>query len=275
LFNIGMETEKFGQVANVIDAVCVTIKTDAHVNDLIKSANTIITAEFVTHMSNEALNHPLKFGHMYDWAGIGNPGERLWRHVLRGRGASRQMSFDFKASTKMVPVDPILSSVGVKRNHQFTWKAPVIELGKPVSISPKLAAMLVFVAKDVKRGANTTGSGFQHDGRVYFNGTINIAKAGPAEAWGSFTNEFNTWFRSAIPGELIKTKLEPAIGRVVKNTVLNRLKAISSLKTKPKTITLEPVGVDKNVAATLAKSLHTSYIAAAATRRALVNDDIQ
>lgn len=268
-----METEKFGKVANVIDAVAVTIKTDAHVNDLIKSANTIITAEFVNHMSREALSHPLEFGHMYDWGEIGNPGQRLWRHVLRGRGANRQMSFDFKASTKMVPVDPALAAVGVRRNHRFTWKAPVIELGKPVSISPKLARALVFMAKEVKRGASSSGHGFQSDGRVYFNGTINISKAGPAEAWGSFTNEFNTWFRSGIPDQLIKSHLEPKIGKSIRNTVVNRLRSISGLKTKPKTIKLEPVGIDKAFAATLAQSLHTNYIAAAATRRALVTDD--
>lgn len=273
LFNIGMETEKYGKVANVIDGVCATIKTDAHVNDLVKSANTIITAEFVNHMSRESLSHPLKFGHMYDWGQIGNPGQRLWRHVLRGRGATRQISFDFKASTKMVPVDPELAAVGVKRNHRFTWKAPVIELGKPVSISPKLAKMLVFVAKDVKRGAESSGHGFQADGRVYFNGTINIAKAGPAEAWGSFTNEFNTWFRSGIPDQLIKTHLEPRVAKTIRNAVVNKLRAISGLKTKPKTIKLEPVGIDKAFAATLAQSLHTNYVAAAATRRALVADD--
>lgn len=273
LFNIGMETGKFGKVANVIDAVSVTIKTDTHINDLIKSANTIVTAEFVSHMSREAITSPLKFGHMYEWGMIGDPSQRLWRHILRGRGASRQLTFDFKASQKAVPVDPALAAVGVKKNHIFTWKAPVIELGKPVSISPKLARALVFMSKDIKRGASSSGHGYQMDGRVYYSGTINIAKAGPQEAWGSFTNEFNTWFRSGMPEEIIKSKLAVGIGRTIKNVVLAKLKGINAVKTKPKTITLEPAGIDKNFAATLAQSLRTNYIAGAATRRALVADD--
>lgn len=273
LFNIGMETDKFGKVANTIDAVAVTVRTDAHINELIKSANTIVTAEFVSHMTREAISSPLKFGHMYEWGMVGDPSQRLWRHILRGRGASRQLTFDFKASKKAVPVDPYLAAVGVKKNHIFTWKAPVIELGKPVSISPKLARALVFVAKDIKRGASSSGHGYQMNGRVYFEGTINISKAGPQEAWGSFTNEFNTWFRSGIPEEIIKSKLSIGIGRTVKNAVLAKLKVISAVKTKSKTIKLEPAGIDKSFSATLAQSLRTNYIASAATRRVLVADD--
>lgn len=272
MFNIGMESDKFGKVANMIDTVSVTLKTDAHIDDLIKHSNTLITAEFVVHMQREALAKPSKFGHMYEWGQVGDPNGRLWRHVLRGRGASRQLSFDFKASKKAVPVAPRLASIGVRRNHIFTWKAPIMELGKPVSISPKLAKMLVFEAKEVKRGASSSGTGYQADGRVFYNGTINIAKAGAQEAWGSFTEEFNTWMRSGIPEQLIKAKIQPAVYRGIKRAVLNKLVSLRKTNPRIKTITFEPVGIDRNFAATLAQSLRTNYIAGAASRRALTDD---
>jgi len=273
MFNIGMEADKFGKVANMIDTVSVTLKTDAHINDLIKAANTVITAEFIKHMSQVSVNDPNKFGHMYEWNMIGNPSGRLWRHVLRGRGAARQLSFDFKASQKVVPVDPALAEVGVKRIHIFQWKAPVMELGRPVSISPKLAKMLVFLAKETKRGASSSGYGFSVDGRVFHRGTINISRAGSEEAWGSFTGEFNTWFRSGMPEQFIRSLITPGVNRAVKKTVIDRLRRLAATKERPKTITLEPVGIDKTFEATLAASLHTNYIAAAASRRAFIADD--
>lgn len=267
-----MESDKFGKVTNMIDTVSVTLKTDTHIDDLIKHSNTLITAEFVVHMQREALAKPSKFGHMYEWGQVGDPNGRLWRHVLRGRGASRQLSFDFKASKKAVPVAPRLAAIGVRRNHIFTWKAPVMELGKPVSISPKLAKMLVFEAKEVKRGASSSGTGYQADGRVFYNGTINISRAGSKDAWGSFTEEFNTWMRSGIPEQLIKAKIQPAVHKGIKRAVLNKLVGLRKTNPRVKTITFEPVGIDRNFAATLAQSLRTNYIAGAASRRALTDD---
>lgn len=275
MFNIGMDADKFGKVGNVIDAVSVTINSDVHVNDLVKASNTLITGEFVLHMSSAAVSEPLKFGHMYDWGMVGNPQGRLWKHILRGRGRTRQLSFDFKASTKAVPVAPRLSAIGVKNNHIFTWKAPVMELGLPVRISPVLAQALVFEAKEVKRGASSTGTSYASDGIVFHKGTIAISKAGPAEAWGAFTNEFNSWFRSGMPEQIIKTQLAPIIDQTIRTAVAGKLKSIGGLKTKPKTFTLEPVGVDKSFAATLANSLRANYIAGAALRRGMVQDDYE
>lgn len=273
MFNIGMDADKIGKVANMIDTVSVTLKTDVHINDLMRAANTVITAEFVKHMSQVSVDNQNKFGHMYEWGMVGNPAGRLWKHVLRGRGASRQLSFDFKASQKTVPVAPELAEIGVKNIHIFQWKAPVMELGRPVSISPKLAKMLVFLAKETKRGANSTGHGFSVDGRVFYKGTINISRAGSQEAWGSFTGEFNSWFRSGMPEQFIRSLITPGINRAVKNSILERIRRLSATRERPKTITLEPVGIDKSFEATLAASLHTNYIAAAASRRAFIADD--
>lgn len=271
-----MDGDKFGKVANAIDAVSITLASNSNVNDLIKAANTIVTGEFILHMSREAVSKPLKFGHMYEWNEIGDPGSRLWTHQLRGRGAIRQLSFNFKASKKSVPVTPALKAVGVEQRHIFVWKSMIMELGNPVRISPKIAQALVFEEKDVKHGATTTGSGFARNGIVVHKGTINIAKAGPEQAWGSFTQEFNMWFRSGVPEQYIRQNISTVVKKTIKSAFDQKIRGIKLGKTKPKTFTLEPVGVDRSFVTTLSNSLRASYIAGAATRRILTqNDEIQ
>jgi hypothetical protein len=268
-----MDADKIGKVSNVIDSVSFTIKSADHINELIKHSNTIITGEFVLHMSRESVTNPLRLGHMYDWNGIGDPQERLWKHRLRGRGSARQLSFEFKASKKSVPVSPVLRSVGVRQNHIFQWKSMVMEMGMPVRISPVLALALVFEAKEVKRGASTTGSGFTDGARVYHRGTIAISKAGPEQAWGAFTSEFNQWFRSGIPDQIIKRNLSAKIGKTIRSSVLQKVRGIASVKSKPKTFTLQPIGLDKSFVSTLNNSLRVNYIASAASRKVLTQDD--
>lgn len=273
LFNIGMDADKIGKVGNVIDSVSFTIKSAGHINDLIKNANTVITGEFILHMSRESASNPLKFGHMYEWNGIGDPQSRLWKHRLRGSGASRQLSFEFKASKKTVPVSPVLREVGVQQNHVFTWKSMVMELGMPVRISPVIARALVFEAKEVKRGAASTGTGHTDGMRVYYKGTISMSKAGPEQAWGSFTSEFNEWFSSGMPEKIMASNTSMRIGKTIRSSVIQKIRGIASVKKKPKTFTFQPVGIDKSFVETLGKSLKANYIASAATRRVLTQDD--
>lgn len=253
-----MEADKFGKVANTIDAVAVAIKSNVHINELVKSSNTILTAEFVMHMSREALSEPKRFAHMYEWDHVGDPNFRLWKHVLRGRGGVRQLTYDFVASKKTVPVKPELKEIGVKQNHIFVWKAPVLELGMPVTIAPKLAKALVFKY----RGAI-----------VFFRGTINIPRQGSNESWGSFGRAFNEWFTSPIPEAILKESLGKVAKETITNTFLSKMRTLVTGKTKIKTFTLTPAGIDKDFAKKLENSLRVNYIAGAATRRVVVSDD--
>lgn len=258
MFNIGMEADKFGKVANAIDAVQVAIKSNIHVNELAKASNTILTAEFVLHMSRQSLSDPKKFAHMYEWNHIGDSNFRLWKHILRGRGGTRQLTYDFVASRQTVPVKPELKELGVKQNHIFTWKAPVLELGMPVTISPKLAKVLVFKYQERI---------------VFFKGTITIPKQGSKESWGSFGREFAQWFSSPIPETLINESLGKIAKETITNTFLSKIRSLATGKTKVKTFTLTPAGIDKDFQKKIENSLRVNYIAGAATRRVIVSDD--
>lgn len=249
-----METAKIGEAMNMVNSVSYTLKTNAHINELITAAHRIISSEFTMYMSQIAFNAPKQFEHMYEWGRVGDPNARLWKNILRGTGAARVATFDFKASKKAVPVKPIKQEVGVKANHIFVWKAPVLELGLPVRISPKIASTLVM---DFPKGAGVL---------TYTKRTIYIPRQGSSEVWGTFTNEFMRYFGGPVPNQIIKTQLEPKIIAGIKQAVKIGITQMRG-KTRDKTMKITPVGIDKNFVTTLNNSLRVNYIEAARNRR--------
>lgn len=270
MIKVSFETQKIVDTLTVLNTVSHTLQTDVHVNDLMKSANTLITSEFVMHMSKQAIANPKRFGHMYDWGGVGDPNARLWKHNLRGRGSVRELTFDFKASKRPVPVAPALSAIGVKRNHIFVWKAPILELGLPVRISPKLAKVLVFEEKQVKNPASSRGMGYAKNGIVFYDGMINIDRQGSITTWNSFTEEFLSWFGSGNPSAVLKRDLATTINNTVTTEVNKRVASVANKMTK--TITMQPIGIDANFNNKLIKALRANYIGQARQRRTLTDE---
>ena len=254
MFKVSMETEKIGEAMNMVGSVSYTLNTNAHVNELITAMHRVLTGQFIIHMSQVAFSSPEEFKHMYEWGRVGDPNARLWKHILRGAGAARVSTFDFKASKTSVPITPEKQAVGVQRNHIFVWKAPILELGLPVRISPKIATTLVL---DYPK---RTGQ------LVYTKRTIYIPKQGSEEVWGAFTNEYMRWFSSGVTTSIIKTEIEPKIHAGVKHAMALGITKLKG-KVKSKEIKITPVGIDKNFVNTLNQSLRVNYIEAARTRR--------
>jgi hypothetical protein len=254
VFKVTMETAKIGEVMNMVNSVSYTLKTNAHINQLITAAHRIISNEFIIHMSQVAFGSQKQFEHMYEWGRVGDPNARLWKNILRGTGSARVSTFDFKASKKAVPVKPIKQEVGVKGNHIFVWKAPILELGLPVRISPKIASTLVM---DYPKGAGVL---------AYTKRTIYIARQGNPQVWGEFTNEFMRYFGGPKPAEIIKTQLEPKVTAGVKQAMRIGITQLTG-KSKTKTIEITPIGIDKNFVTTLNNSLKVNYIESARNRR--------
>lgn len=273
MFNINSDSGKMIDVAQMIDGVAGAIKTDAHINDVLKNANIILTGEFVLHMSREALANVQELGHMFEWRRVGDPSARLWKHILRGSGRNRQLTFTFKASKSTVPVSEALRAVGVKQRHVFVWKAPVIEFGLPVRISPVVARALVFEAKGKVGTGASNGHAYVRDGIVFHTGTVNIPRAGSPRAWGAFTKAFNEWFTGPEPIEILKREIDPATKDAVNKSVKEKLAKIRSTATKKKTFSITVGGVDSSFEKKLVQSLSRNYAQAAANRRVLTSDD--
>lgn len=272
MIDIKAELDKFREVGVAIATIESTLKSDRHVSSLIKAAHEVTAGEFVSHMAGASLREPGKLDHMYEWGQVGDPNGKLWRHILRGNGASRAAFFEFKASKKTVPVDPKLQAVGVKKVHVFVWKAMVLENGLPVKISPKLAKYLVFVAKKRTANATSTGRGFSKNGIVYYKGTISIARAGNQRINGSFTGEWTQWWNSGAPEQAIRRTLtKPAIDSI-KKTVAEKISSFARLKEKDKTFSMTALVPDRLMEEKFQETLRKNYIAAAATRRSLMDD---
>lgn len=272
MINIQGELDKFREVGVAVATIEATLKSDRHVSSLIKAAHEVASGEFVANMSSEALREPGKYDHMYEWGQVGDPNGKLWRHILKGNGANRAAFFEFKASKKTVPVDPILQKVRVKKIHIFVWKAMVLENGLPVKISPKLAKYLVFVSKKPKRGASGTGHGFQRNGIIYYKGTISIARAGNQRINGSFTSEWTNWWNSGRPEEAIRNTLTKPALEAMRKTFAEKVTSFAKLREKEKTFTITALTPDKLMEEKFQESLKRNYIAAAASRRSLMND---
>jgi hypothetical protein len=271
MFSIKADLGKMSEVGSMINTVEATLKSDRHVSTLIKAAHDLTAGEFILHMSRVSVTTK-SFNHMYEWNRVGDPNEKLWRHVLKGNGSSRTAFFEFKASRRIVPVDPQLQKVGVKKIHVFVWKAMVLETGMPVRISPKLAKYLVFLDKRGGQGV-TSGKGYKTGGIIYFKGTISIAHAGNSTIQGSFTREWTDWWNSGTPERIIKDNLTKPALDAIKKTVSEKIGTFARLKEKNKSFTIKPIAVDPNLQRKLEESLTKNYIAAAAQRKMLVNND--
>lgn len=271
MFNIRADLGKMSEVGSMIETVEATLKSDRHVSTLIKAAHDLTAGEFILHMSRVAVTTKT-FNHMYEWNRAGDPNAKLWRHILKGNGSSRVAFFEFKASNSIVPVNPELQRVGVKKIHTFVWKSMVLETGLPVKISPKLAKYLVFLDKQDGQGVSS-GKGYKVGGIIYFKGTISIAHAGNSMIQGSFTREWTDWWNSGIPEQIIKDNLTKPALDAIKKTVAEKIGSFANLKEKNKSFKIRPLAVDPNLQKKLEESLTKNYIAAAAQRRMLVNND--
>lgn len=92
-------------------------------------------AQFDIVADSAALADPQRLHHVYEWGELGKPKGRLWDFVVGGVGGSKELYYVFKASKKTVPTSDL---PGDTRNkvHVFSWKAPVMEAGDPLTVYP-------------------------------------------------------------------------------------------------------------------------------------------
>lgn len=280
--NINVNTnlaQKINQVGSLVGGVNEVIRSDQHINSLIQAAHEITSAEFVNHMTS--LAHASQaggvFNHMYEWGAVGDPNQKLWRHVLKGHGKNRLSYFEFKASKKTVPVDPELQAVGVKRIHVFVWKAMVLEQGIPVTITRDRARALVFLDRDPNHEApeNAQSAGFKKNGIVYHPGPIHVPIAG-ARITGSFKREYSAWWGSNAPDNAIRQQLVPAAISAITESFNERLAAMAhsgmtGTKISNKEITIAGVTPDRLIQQKLNETATRNYRAASRARRDLID----
>jgi hypothetical protein len=93
-------------------------------------------------IDQEARLSPASMHHVYEWGQLGKPTGRLWKIESTYKPGVIAINSDFRQSRTFVPLTP-----GTNRRHKFTFKAEVMEKGKPVTIKAKNAEALFFYSK--------------------------------------------------------------------------------------------------------------------------------
>lgn len=188
-----------------IQGVAGAITTDKHINAVMDVLFTEMNMEFLEYMDAYAASAPDRFHHVYEWDMVGVPSGRLFKPVMRGRGRNRYISWRWRASKKLVPVEPDAEAAGVKKIHVFVWKAPFMEYNTDgVTIEPKRHDFISAFTRDANHGFKLV------------KGPVHVANPGGPEVRGAFTTAFAEWWgrgsahesfvrRSQIVQERLKT----------------------------------------------------------------------
>jgi len=198
-------------LSGFLQEVSLKIGTPMHIGPVLKYVHATYSQEFTAWMETIAGANPDSFHHVYEWNMIGVPQGKLWKDVLKGGGNVRTATFQWKASKSVVPVSDEAKEKGVKQIHVFTWKAPVMEYGEDITISPKRGKGLAYF----------TGPVYTEPGRYspvrFTTHDITVHNPGGSSVKGAFTREYINWWGSVNGGA--HSTFESRVRRVLeKNT---------------------------------------------------------
>lgn len=108
-----------------------------------QAVTSIAQKSLAAFIDTEARLSPKSLHHVYEWGRTGASLARLWTIKGEYKTGAIVLSSDFKQSRTYVPIKN-----GTTKRHKFTYKAEVMETGKPVRISAKNARALFFYSKD-------------------------------------------------------------------------------------------------------------------------------
>lgn len=167
----GYMPEKILTHAMALSSMVQTLTTDAVIRkSLSNKALRVIGDSFAEYADARAMMNPESLHHVYEWDETGNANSRLFKPVI----SNGVLSFSFLPSIK-----PSRNSSQV-----FANKAAVMELGRPITISPKNGSVLVF----------------EVDGETVFTPyPVVVQNPGGDSVQGSFESIYKGWIKSNLP----------------------------------------------------------------------------
>ncbi len=227
----------FGPVATfakMIEVAADEMEDEGFQSEIVDVASTIAMAKFATQVDIAAAASPRRLHHVYEWGEVGIPTGRLWNMVW-STGVNRTIGFNFRPSQKPVPHPEAAGHA----QHIFTWKAPVMEDGRSVTIEPGEKGFLAFMedgewhytkkSVTIQPGRDTQGQ-FTFLWNQYWSSQadsiIQQEVAVPYEA--ELGNAFDKLFQKIKPGNAtagVNIKPAPGTGGTVRNAIkaLNRV----------------------------------------------------
>jgi hypothetical protein len=194
--------------AGYIDGIASSITT-IYIDDAMQYATTHLGGLFERAMDTAARFAPERYNHVYEWGEtygsretVGVPEYRLWRLKYGGGRGRRTVGFEFLPSHRPSPIEPQLLEPGKKGRvvnegvHIFTWKAPIMEYGLPVTIMPQLAKKLAFVDPQT--------------GKLVFTSRTITDVPGKDKLEGNFTTFYTAWWTEEAP-RLFESQIKPRL----------------------------------------------------------------
>ncbi|AXH67251.1 hypothetical protein SEA_WOFFORD_55 [Streptomyces phage Wofford] len=190
------DTTEASAFTGFLSTLSAQIKSDVNMAPVLDYAHSAMSDKFDAYMSAIAPTAPSQFHHVYDWGRIGMPQHQLWKNVIRGRGANKYVSFEFRASVLPVPL-PEGDKVPFRRKHRFIYKAMIMEYNIGVTITPRRAKMLAFPVDD---------------GRVIFTkGPVFVENPGGMGTTGAFTAAWSNWWGGPGANEAFNGEVRKAL----------------------------------------------------------------
>lgn len=210
---VSADAAQAGALVGFLEQFSTEMKTDRHLGPVLNYAHAEMSTDFIGWMSLQASGSGhARFHHVYEWGEVGNPDARLWRDVLVGRGANRLATWTWRASKKVVPVDPEAADKGVKAVHIFTWKAPVMEYSTDIHIHASEKGLAFFTENSEVLGYTKADIIVRNPGGPAVKGSFTAAYA---EWWGGggAATAFETRIRRILENDLGKMPIEQTVAR--------------------------------------------------------------
>ncbi|WXW92547.1 hypothetical protein SEA_ENYGMA_56 [Streptomyces phage Enygma] len=201
------DTTELSSLTGFISTLSTQVKADVNMAPVLDYAHSVMSDKFDAYMSVIAPTAPNQFHHVYDWGRIGVPQNQLWKNTLRGRGANKYASFEFRASVLPVPV-PEGNKKPFMRKHRFIYKAMVMEYNIGVRIQPKRAKMLAF--------PNERGD------IIFTKGPVFVQNPGGMGTTGAFTAAWSSWWGGAGANQVFNTEVKRVLERDLSESAMSR-----------------------------------------------------
>lgn len=279
-----VDTSEVVALTSTLRSVEAHMNTNRHLNVVTKAAFELLAQQFNMQTHLVAGMSVGEFHHVYEWEHVGVPGAQLWRNELKGRGGQRRVTWGWRASRTTVPTETDIHGgprfqptkgfdpSRLQRIHVFVWKAPMMEYGVSVTVSPKLSHVLVFPNPDLA-GGGRFGRG---PSPVTFS--PHPVRTTPGEqVQGNFTAWFTSWWGGGSAQGIADSIFADKRDEAFKKAFSARIDSSPIFRTSRKSFNIttdaEAARQGKNIARAIAGDMEHNYIAMAARRRRMNDED--
>lgn len=282
--SVQVDTSEVVALASTLRNIEAEMTTNRHLNVVTKAAFEMMAQQFnmATHVAaGMAVG---EFHHVYEWEHVGIPGFQLWKNELNGRGGQRRVTWSWRASKTTVPTETNVHGgprfaptkgfdpSRLQRIHVFVWKAPMMEYGVRVTVKPKLSHVLVFPNPDLLGGGR-----FGRGPRPITFSPHPVTTTPGEQVQGNFTAWFVSWWGGGSAQGIADSIFADRRDEAFKKIFNARIDSSPVFRTRRKGFRITPdseaARQGKNIARAIAGDMEHNYIAMAARRRRMNDDD--